>query len=84
MKRLRANVRRVTGSTAHTVQTANGVERLPDPVAVEIAAEDSAFFLYRLDGKGECIADTWHQTVDEAKAQANHEYGIEEEDWKTV
>jgi len=44
--------------------------------------QDGAFFLFRLDPNGHCIADTWHQTLDEAKQQANFEYGIEESDWK--
>lgn len=36
-------------------------------------------FLYRLNDKGDIIADTWHLTVEEAKEQAAFEYGVEDE-----
>lgn len=64
--------------------THSGVEvsELPDPVTVEIVEEDGAFFLLRLDDNGECIADTWHETVEAAKDQANFEFGVKEGDWK--
>ena len=86
MMRLRATVRTVTGRTRHLLGWAapNGIgtTQLPDPIAVEIVEQDGAFFLFRLGPNGHCIADTWHQTLDEAKQQANFEYGIEESDWK--
>lgn len=31
-------------------------------------------FLYRYSIKGECVGDTWHQSVDDAKHQATYEY----------
>jgi hypothetical protein len=84
--RLRARVRTVTGKTRHLqgVPTTDGVEivELPDPVAVELVEEDGAFFLLCLDEDGQCIADTWHATAEEAKAQASFEFGIEEADWR--
>jgi hypothetical protein len=58
------------------------VARLPDPIAVEIVGQNGAFFLLRLDRAGHCIADTWHETLEAAKAQANFEFGVEESDWK--
>jgi hypothetical protein len=56
---------------------------LPAPTWVELVEENGGFYLYRLDDRGHCIADTWHQTVEEAKAQANFEYEIREEDWQS-
>jgi hypothetical protein len=84
--RLRASVRTVTGKAKHLqgVPTTDEVEivELSDPVAVELVEEDGAFSLLRLDEDGQCTADTWHATAEEAKAQASFEFGIEEADWK--
>jgi hypothetical protein len=87
MMRLRATVRTVSGRTTHLrgLHTPGGIEiaRLPDPIAVEVVEEqDGAFFLLRLDRAGHCIADTWHETLETAKTQANFEFGVEEGDWK--
>jgi hypothetical protein len=57
------------------------IARLPDPVAVEVVEQDGAFILLRLDCAGHCIADTWHETLEAAKEQANFEFGVEESDW---
>jgi hypothetical protein len=78
--RLRATVRRVTGKTRHLL----GALPLPHPKIVELVLEeDGAIFLLRLDDEGQCISDTWHETVEAAKAQAKFEYEIEEGDWET-
>ena len=89
MKRLRATVKRATGATIHSIGAIKGgapasLARIPDPIAVEIIKEDGAFFLFRLDKGGVCLADTWHQTLDEAKAQAKLEYGVDGGDWVEV
>jgi hypothetical protein len=85
--RLRATVRRVTGKTMHRlgVLVAGEIKAtpVPDPIAFEVVVEeDGTIFLLRFDDEGQCIADTWHETVEVAKAQANFEFGIEEGDWK--
>jgi hypothetical protein len=84
---LRATVRSVTGKTRHLlgVQVAGEIKALPlpDPETVELVVEeDGTIFLLRFDDEGQCISDTWHETVEAAKAQANFEFGIEEGDWK--
>jgi hypothetical protein len=56
----------------------------PDPKIVEVVEQEGAIYLLRLDDQGECVADTWHETVEAAKAQANFEFGIEDGDWKDV
>jgi hypothetical protein len=86
--RLRAIVRKVTGATKHLqmppMSGETNVVSLPDPVEVEAVEEDGAVYLFRLDASGKCIADTWHETMESAKAQANFEFGIDERDWKEV
>lgn len=83
--RLRAIVRGVTGRTTHLrgvpVAGSSEVTKLPDPKAVEIVEQDGGFYLLYLDGDGECTTDTWHQSLEAAKAQANFEFGLEEGDW---
>jgi hypothetical protein len=58
------------------------VTAVPDPETVEIVEQDGAVYLLRLDQDGACLADTWHETVEAAKVQANFEYGIKDSDWK--
>jgi hypothetical protein len=86
--RLRATVRSLTGKTTHlrAAPTSGGIEvrDVPDPKAVEVVEQDGAFYLLRLDCHDQCIADTWHETVEGAKAQARFEFGIEEGDWKKI
>lgn len=86
--RLRAKVRKVTGNTTHLqgVRPHGGLEAtpVPDPRIVEVVEQEGAIYLLRIDDQGECVADTWHETVEAAKAQANFEFGIEEGDWKDI
>jgi hypothetical protein len=78
----------VTGNTLHQQGECIAGEivksALPPPTSVEVLEQDGAFYLLRLDSEGQCITDTWHETPESAKAQANFEYGIEENDWKRV
>jgi hypothetical protein len=60
------------------------VTAIPDPEAVEIIEQDGAVYLLRLSHEGECVADTWHETVEAAKAQASFEYGVKSSDWNDV
>ena len=88
-RRLRAKVKRVTGKTVHGLGTiVEGkpvmTERLLRPAWVEILEEDSIFYLLHFAPDSQCIADTWHATIDEAKQQAFFEFEICEEDWETV
>jgi len=86
--RLRATVRKVTGNTTHLQadRSVGEIDVTPvvDPKTVEVVEQEGAIYLLRLDDRGECVADTWHETVEAAKAQANFEFGIEDGDWKDV
>ncbi len=84
--RLRAKVERATGTTRHYIgalEDGRPIPRveLPVPAWIEISSEDGAFYLFRLDPEGACFADTWHQTLEEAKRQAAFEFGITPGDW---
>lgn len=55
---------------------------MPDAVLllIVIPAEwerDEGHFLYRYARDGEFAGDTWHQSLEEAKGQANWEYGLQ-------
>ena len=86
MMRLRAPIRSVSGRTTHLLglPAPAGIEiaPLPDPIVVEVVEQDGACLLLRLDRAGRCIADTWHDTLEAAKTQANFEFGVKESDWK--
>jgi hypothetical protein len=45
---------------------------------------DGGFYVLYMDARGECLTDTWHQTLSQAKAQAQHEFEIAEADWQSV
>jgi hypothetical protein len=87
--RLRATVKASTGNTRHTVgEFVSGkpvpVKTLPVPARVEISEEAGAFYLLHFDAQGTCFADTWHQTLEEAKRQAEFEFGISAGEWIPV
>lgn len=84
--RIRAKVKGSTGKTRHSIGALidcvpTPVEELPAPEWVEISEEDGAFYLLHLDRDGVCFADTWHQSLDEAKQQAAFEFGITPDEW---
>jgi adenosylmethionine-8-amino-7-oxononanoate aminotransferase len=85
--RLRADVKGASGKTRHWVGgiiegKPVGVRPVRETAWVEISQEGGGFFLFHFDAKGECIADTWHQSLDEAKRQAEFEFGVLEDEWK--
>lgn len=87
--RIKAYVNASTGKTEHYNGSAisennDGFERVPRPKWVEISEEPEGFYLYHFNQAGECIADTWHETLEEAKEQAKFEFEIKDNDWTTV
>lgn len=81
--KLVATVGMVTGATRHLIAGARGHTGVPPAVRVEIV-EDGGAWLLRFDERGTCVADTWHATVEEAKAQARFEYAISADEWQPV
>lgn len=82
--KLVASVRVNTGKTRHYVAGESGIQEISTAISVRIESCDSAFYLFRLDAEGHIVADTWHQTIQEAKAQAAFEYEIQEGDWSVA
>lgn len=76
-----ATVNQVTGATSHLVPSSDGFASVATPVALRIVHDDAGYLLLRLDDSGECVADTWHSTFDEALAQAEFEYQVPRDAW---
>jgi hypothetical protein len=82
--RLRAEVRRVTGNTRHHVPGRGAGDLCPTIAWVEIEPGDGAYYLFYFTAAGECLTDTWHESLDAAKRQARFEFEIEDADWTDV
>jgi hypothetical protein len=87
--RLRAYVKEATGNTKHSYATiVDGMPvasaPIPVPAWVEISEEDDAFYLFYFSADGSCLTDTWHQTVDAAKSQAEFEFRIAANEWQPI
>jgi hypothetical protein len=61
-----------TGGTKHIV----GGEQAPAPKLLAICqyADDNGFYLFGCDETWSTITDTWHESIDQAKAQAEFEH----------
>jgi hypothetical protein len=83
--RLRADIQK-QGKTRHLLWDTKDAVAIPvdRPVRAEIVEESGAALLLRLDARGDCVADTWHEDVAAAKSQAAFEYGIYDADWVRV
>ncbi len=51
-------------------------------VIKQTAASD--VFLFRFTETGEYAGDTWHQSIEEAKKQADFEYGVAKDSWQRI
>lgn len=70
-----------TGKTHHYV----GGVQAPVPVELRIIQypEDEGYYLFYCDGAGKEFTDTYHATVEEAKAQAEWEFSVKPEEWES-
>lgn len=82
----RAPVRKVTNAmnVLSYMQGEDLARETEVPSHVEIITAVGGFYLMRMNKLGKCIFDTWHMTLSEAKAQAEHEYSINDADWSEV
>ena len=59
-------------------------EEMGDAFFLTIEQRTDGVFLYRFDARGECVGDTWHKTIAEAKDQALYEFGDLVQGWQDV
>jgi hypothetical protein len=48
---------------------------------VRIQTEPSGFVMIYMDQRGNYLNDTWHPSLEDAKAQARSEFEVEDQDW---
>jgi hypothetical protein len=73
------------GRTRHTSSDASGIREFAPFVALEIASypHTESCYLFHISENGE-VADTWHQSVEDAMHQAKYEFGVQREEWIDV
>jgi hypothetical protein len=52
------------------IQGVDSIDMGSQIASLEIAPADGGFHLLYFDANGNCVADTWHETEAQAKAQA--------------
>lgn len=80
---LRATLKHVIGSKDRRslVVGRGGMADAPDPVALRMVPDGAGITLLRVDAHGVSVSHTWHPSIDEAKARAAREYGVDDADW---
>ncbi len=86
MKKMLSKVVHPTGITRHNIgqQADSGIEARAEfkpAVALEIWPDQQGFLLIRLDHQQDFAGDTWHASIEEAKAQAFQEFHVGAIDW---
>jgi hypothetical protein len=59
-------------------------QRMAMPRVLVLESRPDGFFLDRFDESGDEAGDTWHESIDDAKAQARAEYGENLGSWTQV
>ena len=57
---------------------------LPSKLCIAQYANDLGYYLFYYDDNDEELNDTYHDTLEGAKAQAKFEFGILDDDWQSV
>ncbi len=87
--RIKAYIFRSTEVTKHYKSSIeNGKieanEEVSSPKWIEISEEEDGVYLYHFSSGNNCIADTWHESIEDAKKQAMFEFGVAEEQWSPI
>ena len=80
LKNVSLAVHEPTGRTRHTFGGVN-VGRASSLRIIQYD-DDPGFYLIHVDASGQEIADTYHETIEEAMTQAEWEYGVKPEEWQ--
>ncbi len=59
-------------------------QRMAVPRVLVLATRSDGVFLERFDAQGNEVGDTWHESIDDGKAQALAEYGENLGTWTDV
>lgn len=59
-------------------------QRLALPRVLLVEARTDGVFLFRFTDDGGFGGDTWHGSIEEAKQQAQYEYGTMADEWREV
>jgi hypothetical protein len=82
---LHPKTRHTIGLPSELGGDAEEAEELPSPDVLVIEQEsEGSVFLYRMTRTGEPGGDTWHQSIEDAKHQAEYEYGGLLGEWRPV
>jgi hypothetical protein len=70
------------GRTKHSISDKNGRSEFPPFTSLVITQcpDDPGFYLMHVCANGQ-IADTWHETLDDALHQAEYEFEVKPEEW---
>jgi hypothetical protein len=82
LRRVRLGPQHHAGLTKHTTVDSEGTRAFPPFVELVIAAgpDETSCYLFHVCADGQ-VADTWHQSVEEAVGQADWEFGVQPEEW---
>jgi hypothetical protein len=82
---LHPKTRHLVGLPRELTDNGGEPEQLPSPDVLVIEQEgEGSIFLYRVTRTGEPGGDTWHQSIDDAKHQAEYEYGEVLGEWHAI
>ena len=73
---------RPTGKTLHRI----GGEVMPPASGLAVCRyeKDTGFYLFYCDGAWRVLTDTWHESVEDARNQAEFEYEGVSDAWKAI
>jgi hypothetical protein len=73
---------RPTGNTLHRI----GGELMPPASGLAVCRyeKDAGFYLFYCDGGWRVLTDTWHESAEDARRQAEFEYEGVDNAWKAV
>ena len=83
---LDSNRHKSTGNTRHMYGSPlNPEQQVPVPAPAALAVvrydDEGGFYLLYLDPQGRELTDTWHETLEAAKDQAEFEFGVRPSKW---
>jgi hypothetical protein len=73
------------GRTKHTITDKDGTRAFPPFKSLEIAHNPGSpgYYLFHICADGQ-VADTWHESLDDALEQAEWEFGVQPQEWTSI